>query len=108
MGSTSEPYSVCAIKLLHPLYNSPRIVAQAGGFTFHSNPRISIDKLAGKEFQDEKLDIEHLVKWTIPHEKKHKILLELDDLGINRRTMFPEIEGLATGLWHSIVLRSGK
>jgi len=93
-----------AIKILHPFYNSPRIVAQAGVFTFHSSPAIPLTKYAQKNFQPQRLDVETLLDWTIPRDAKLPILQQLERLGINRRTVFPDLDNLPKGLVESILL----
>jgi hypothetical protein len=44
-----------AIKIVYPFYNSPRLLAQDGAFTIHSNPRRSIEHYEGKEFTNRNL-----------------------------------------------------
>lgn len=98
-----------AVKILHPFYNSPRMVAQSGVFTFHSNPKIKLDSYKDKLFCRNRLDIKCLIRWDIKAGgAKKKILKELEDAGINRRMVFPDLDGLATGLWETEVLHKGK
>ena len=97
-----------AVKILHPFYNSPRIVAQGGIFTFHSNPWVDLKSYVGKSFYRNRLDISHLIEWEIPARAKPKIIQQLDNLGVNRRTAYPDLEGLARGLWETEVLWKGK
>jgi len=102
-GSETED----AVKILHPFYNSPRIIAQSGVFTFHSNPKLCLDSYEGKLFRRERLDIQCLIRWDIEAGKKNRIIKELENVGINRRTVFPDLDGLARGLWESEVLWNG-
>lgn len=102
------------VKILHPFYNSPRIIAQGGVFTFHPNPKQSLDSYQGKAFLCDRLDIKLLIRWDIQpkvklevKEVKRGILKELDSVGINRRTVFPDLDGLAQGLWETEVLWNG-
>jgi len=71
------------IGVLHPPSISPRISAQGGMFTIRKNPGIPVEP---------DLSI------SIPHEYRNKIKRELDSLGINRSTMFPDMDGLAAYL----------
>lgn len=87
-----------AVKILHPLHNSPRLVSQSGIFTFHSNPRKQLEKYKDVLFDDKRLDIQHLFYWVIPKTAKTQIVRSLTGLGISRRTLFPDLEGLARGL----------
>lgn len=50
-----------AIKLVYPVYNSGRIIAQKGLFTWHSLPDVHLHDLAGRTFRDEHLDISQLI-----------------------------------------------
>jgi hypothetical protein len=97
-----------AIKIIHPVYNSPRIVAQSGVFTFHSNPWVSLKSYVNVFFQVDRLDIQLLVDWTVPARHKPSIVKDLDRLGINRRSIYPDLDGLAKGLLESEILYRGK
>jgi len=97
-----------AVKILHPFYNSPRIISQSGVFTFHSNPRRTLDSYQGKLFRRERLDICCLIRWDIEAKAKIGIIEVLDNLAINRRTVYPDLDGLAKGLWETEVLWHGE
>jgi hypothetical protein len=103
---TKHPAIKYALKLIHPFYNSPRLLAQDGAFTIHSDPWKPIEEYEGKEFTRETLDIERLYSWHIPAEKKERIIKELSGLGITRRIMFPDLDGVAKSLWETEVLWS--
>ena len=47
------------IKIVFPVFNSPRIVAQDGAFTFHSNPWTPIEEYAGKEMWTSRVEIHY-------------------------------------------------
>lgn len=53
----------------------------------------------------EELDIERLFRWTVPSSNKARIVLDLERLAINSRTLFPDLDGLARGLWQTEVIR---
>jgi hypothetical protein len=88
-----------AVKIIHPVYNSPRIVSQDGVFTLHSDPSRPLDDYAGALFDDDRLDVSHLLRIRIPYQAKPAIIIDLDTLGINRRTIFPDLDGIARHLW---------
>jgi len=96
-----------AVKILHPFYNSPRMVSQDGAFTLHSNPWRSIDAYANIVFQPERLDIEQLYRWPIPADAKLPLHRELNSLNISRRMMFPDLDGVALSLVEAEVLWRG-
>ena len=93
-----------AIKILHPIYDSPRIVAQDGAFTFHSNPKKAIDSYKTALFVKKNLDICNLYKWRIRSQHKRTCIEQLRGLGITHRTTFPDLDGIAKSLWETEVL----
>jgi hypothetical protein len=108
-GATPHPSAKYAIKVIHPFYNSPRLVAQDGIFTLHYDPWHSIEhyKYDDLEFVEDCLDIEKLYSWTIPEAAKVNILKELIGLGITKRTVYPDLDGIAQSLWQTEVLFKG-
>ena len=96
-----------AVKIIHPFYNSPRIVSQDGAFTLHSRPARPLDTYAGLRFLEARLDIAHLFRIPVLARGKRRIISELDSLGVNRRTLFPDLDGISQGLWETEVLWRG-
>lgn len=96
-----------AIKMVHPVYSNPRLLAQDGAFTFHSDPWKSMEEQAGDSFDKERLDVVTLDGWTIPQQCKIPIIKELSGLGITERTLFPELEATAKSLWQTELLWAG-
>lgn len=103
-----SPLEIKGIKLIHPFYPTPRLTEQSGVFTLHEDPWADLDSLAGRSYPDEQMDIERLKKWVIPAERKQGVIHELERLAINTRTLFPDLDGLARGLWQSEVLRNAE
>jgi FRG domain len=101
-GGTCNKY----LKIIHPFYNSPRLLAQDGVFTFHSHPQEAIEDYEVQEFTRENLDIERLYWWSVPAASKVRIVKELSGLGITQRTVFPDLDGVAKSLWETEVLWS--
>jgi hypothetical protein len=99
-GSLADP----AIKIVPPLYNSPRIVAQDGAFTIQSDPWKAMQDYKGQEFDAGKLDVETLYYWKIPRAYKASVLEHLSGLGITHRMMYPDLDGIAKSLWQTEVL----
>ena len=96
-----------AVKIVVGFDVSPRIQMQRGIFTLHSNPFKQLDSYAGAEFQKGLLDVSCLYHWIIKAEKKAVIINELEEMGINTRMFFPDLDGLAKELWQTEVLRTG-
>jgi hypothetical protein len=95
-----------AVKLIYPVYNSARLTAQKGVFTWHSHPKEPLDSLSNIEFECNKLDIIRLVKWQVSPQGYTKIVQNLERLGVSQRFIFPDLGGIAAGLWQTIVLWS--
>jgi hypothetical protein len=92
------------IKILFPFFNSPRIIAQEGVYTIHPDPWRPLDSYRDDPFEDGELDIERLYSWTIPSQAKIDILRQLSGLGITRRAVYPDLDGIARSLWETQVL----
>lgn len=65
-----------------PVWNSERLIIQRGVFTLHGNKMFSLD---GKE-------IPSLTAIPIPKEFKQRLRLELQRIGVDEMTLFPELE----------------
>jgi hypothetical protein len=90
---------VDAVKILHPFYNSPRIVSQDGVFTLHSDPFRPMEEYAGQAFADGRLDVAHLIRIPVSAAAKRSLVVQLDMFAFNRRTVFPDLDGIAQHLW---------
>ncbi len=101
-GYSADESDKYAIKIVHPIYNSPRVLAQDGAFTFHSNPQMRVEDLEGKPFAEHNLDIEKLYCWSVTN--KAKIIEELSGLGITERLVYPDLDGIAKSLSQTAVL----
>jgi hypothetical protein len=99
--------SLSRVKIVHPVFNSARLIAQEGGFTLHSDPWRSLEDLVEVRFGKRCLDIEHLYRWSVPKIAKPNLLRELSGLGVSHRNMFPELDGIARSLWETEVLWNG-
>jgi hypothetical protein len=99
------PLDIPGIKLVVPFNPTPRMTAQSGIFTLHGDPRADMVKDAGRRFKAKDLDIAKLIRWRVPSRHKTEIALALERLAINSRTLFPDLEGLARGLWETEIIR---
>jgi hypothetical protein len=103
-----SPLEVRGIRVVHPVNPSPRVTAQSGVFTLHGDPWADLVKCAGQKYADEDLDLARLKRWTVPSRSKAGIILDLERVAINSRTLFPDLDGLARGLWQTEVLRKAR
>ncbi|MFM0204678.1 FRG domain-containing protein [Paraburkholderia fungorum] len=86
-----DPFLVPVTRAFQPRLNNPRIVAQHGWFTLH---RFSSSVGAFVPLDVNRKTRAELTEIRIPAEKREDILRSLDRHGINRRTLFPDVEGL--------------
>lgn len=101
----TKPLEVEGIKLVVPFNPTPRMTAQSGVFTIHGDPWTDLVQKAGTEYNADDLDISKLIKWTVKSSDKTGIVLDLERLAINSRTLFPDVEGLARGLWQTEIIQ---
>jgi len=101
-----KPLEVTGIRIVYPFYPTQRMTAQSGLFTIHGEPSKDLRGLASDFYKPEECDIESGGKWIIPADKKRGILVELNRLGISSRTLLPELDGIAAGLWQTELLRT--
>ncbi|MCI5158616.1 MAG: FRG domain-containing protein [Candidatus Electrothrix sp. AUS1_2] len=85
-----DPFKIDTIHQMTPVTISPRITVQSSRFTVHPNNKRVLEYLS---------DGDRCLKITIPSNKKMAILQRLDFMGINRHTLFPDLDGL--GQWLS-------
>lgn len=81
-----NPIDIDTIISITPLVISPRIKAQAGCFTAHPN---------GKPIAEFLTEYDHVIKIIIPKEQRFRIVMQLDFLGVNRSSLFPDLDGLS-------------
>ncbi len=98
------PRSSNSLKIIYPFLNSPRLVAQDGAFTVHSDPWRSIESYVATDFDSKNLHLEALYFWCIPAANKVGIIEELSGLGITERTVYPDLDGIAKSVWETEVL----
>jgi hypothetical protein len=85
------PFSAKRTLVLKPNLNNPRIMAQHGWFTAHMFSN-SLNKWVA--LNNNKLLTKKLIELEIPGSMKDDLLTRLDKLGINKSTLFADIEGL--------------
>ena len=89
-GAESDPFCYAVTRIFQPAHNNARVVAQSGWFSIHPF-------YAQLEFKALDEDVIHFL-WVyhleIPAAEKISIISYLDILGINHRSLFPDIDGL--------------
>jgi hypothetical protein len=92
-----EPLEVGGIKIVYPMLIANRLITQSGGFTIQ-DPLTSLIKRSGEVFLEKDLDLLQIYKWTIPAAAKPKIVAELHRVNVNRRALFPDLDGVGKGI----------
>ena len=99
-----KPLRLKGVRLLSPFYNSPRMIVQNCFFTIQDNPWKPLEEY--DEVKQEKyFDIERILQWTVPAKHRWEIITQLERVGIGNRTLFPDLDGLAKGLWQLEMVR---
>jgi hypothetical protein len=103
MTNSQDPFTIDRIKVLMPRHTNSRLIAQLGAFTIHTFNKKTLKYEAldlSPDFQND------LQKFTIEPDKFNYIRWDLDRLGLNKATLFPDLDGLCSGLcWlHTLML----
>lgn len=90
-----SPFANGCTAVFRPTWNNPRVTAQCGWFTVH--------RYSKKSNRFVPLDTNNLIKthiecWEVPGEDKECIVEDLDQLGVNYQTVFPDLEGVCRHL----------
>lgn len=97
-NSGDDPLDTAKTQVFRPRHHDPRIIAQSGWFSVHkhnaSNDRFSsLDSLASMN--------RRMRKFVIPAATFFDIRRDLARCGINKATLFPDLQGLCSHLlWH--------
>jgi hypothetical protein len=91
-------FLIDGVKIIYPFVVSPRLNAQGGYFTIQDKPKEPLETYKWEDYERKDYDIFHVRKWKVPAENKSKILQLLNDVGIDQKTLFPDLDGLGAGL----------
>jgi hypothetical protein len=89
--SSKGPFEITKTKVFRPNLNNERIVAQAGWFTAHSfsvTGKLWVPLERNSEIKN------YLMKIRIPGQKKKEFIRQLNFLGINYQTVYPDMTGI--------------
>jgi hypothetical protein len=100
-----SPFKIKGVRIIYPLYMDSRLIVQSGFFTLHENPTERLEEVNPKNYKPVDFDIQVLRKWIIPKDRKIALLYDLERMAINTRTLYPDLDGLAKGLWQLEVIR---
>jgi len=91
---TIDPFAIRSTKIIQPRIIKQRINNQSGVFSIASSSEILNRKMLNENDSFSK----KLIKVKIPKEKLQEIRHDLNTLGVNAFTIFPELEGLCAYL----------
>lgn len=77
-----DPFKVPKIYLIQTSHITSRVTAQAALFTIHPKP-------------DAPFESKSIIKFIIPAKQRKNIKKELSDMGINRASLFPGLDGIS-------------
>jgi hypothetical protein len=80
-----HPFDLTSVRAFLPPHISPRIRAQDGVFTIHSDPTATFDD-------------PELLRIRIKADARAHLKLQLNQLGVNRKALFPDVDGLCRWL----------
>jgi len=73
-----------------------RVAAQSGCFTYHPQPQVPITPSElHPDIRKHAPEIKDLIVLTIPQDIKSSVLSQLSHIGINRKSLFPDLDGLS-------------
>ena len=104
--ASQSPFAISGIRVVYPFHATPRITAQAAVFTIQDDPWTPLEQLASKA-DAASSDIVGVSKWLIPRSAKGPILDDLAMAGLNHMSLFPDLDGVASGLVEAYAQRSG-
>lgn len=81
----SDPFAITRVRVFIPKHVTARITAQTGVFTVHPNPK-------------EALDLSSIERLVIPAKSRAPLKNILHKYGIDRATLFPDLDGLTAHL----------
>lgn len=87
LGARQDPAGLGTVAL-YPVWNSERLMVQKGVFTLHGSKSFALDQSQAPS----------LVGLPIPAESKAQLRSELERLGIDEMTLFPELEHIGISL----------
>jgi hypothetical protein len=90
-----SPFNIVGVVKFKPTGVAPRIIRQGGIFTVHGQPERPLE-----EVMDSTDELEKIV---IPSAYRKELSFELSHYGVNRATLFPDLDGLSAHLnWATI------
>lgn len=103
-----NPLKVRGVKLIYPYHISERINVQTSVFTIQDDPKTPLETYKWGRYKAREIDVISLIKWEIKLSSMPEISADLERVDINKRTLFPGLDGLAGGLLESETVKKAK
>lgn len=82
-----DPFNCTGVGRFRPRGVATRVIRQSGGFTFHAPSSLPLEEGMRSD--------EKLIRYVIKKSYRKEMIYELDRYGINRMTLFPDLDGLS-------------
>ena len=103
-----DPFAVEGLKVIYPLDISPRLTAQGGVYTIQPDGSKALSQYAVDSFSPRDTDIVAMKRWRVHANLKPQLLRQLQRVNVNRRTVFPDLDGLAASIWQDEFFRGAR
>lgn len=109
-SETAKLGTIDRVAVYRPRPIDRRILSQSGMFTYHPEPQIPLmPNPVAPERAKAAPDKVDLVKIVVPFDMKHIIVRQLAELGVSRKSLFPDLEGLSAYVnWRTTWARYSK
>jgi hypothetical protein len=102
------PFAVEGLKVIYPLDISPRLTAQGGVYTIQPDGSKALSQYAADSFSSSDTDVVAMKRWRVHANLKPQLLRQLQRVNVNRRTVFPDLDGLAASIWQDEFFRGAR
>lgn len=102
-----SPLEIKGVRIIYPFDVSPRLTVQSSIFTIQQDPLKGLQSYDPIAFPETDFDIKKIIKWRVPKQCKAHLIVGLDRNGINARTLYPDLDGLARGILQTEIVHYG-
>jgi len=94
----SHPLGIKGVRVYEPSYDTPRIHAQSAMFTVQEDPTHPLEEHVPHGYSAPLIESENMWRIRIENSARSQMRVALFNLGITRKLLFPELDGLADWL----------
>jgi hypothetical protein len=104
----ANPFQIAGLKVVYPIDVSPRLTAQGGVYTIQPQGAKALVEYCDTSLSPEHCDVIALKRWRVHAHLKPQLLRELHRVNISRRTVFPDLDGIAASIWQDEFFRGAR